>query len=75
MSDGEFKLAQIRLGRKYSMGLRYIRSMGGDTVLESDKARINLVGRIYPSWGRICPTRAAATTLEPDGDRINLAPT
>jgi hypothetical protein len=36
--------------------VRYIRSKVSDTLLEPDEARINLVGRIYPIWGRICPT-------------------
>jgi hypothetical protein len=39
--------------------------MGGKTVLEPNKTRINPVGQI-------CPTRAVATALEPNGDRINL---
>jgi hypothetical protein len=64
MSDGDFKLAQLQLGRIYPMGLGYIRSKGGGTVLEPDKAQINPVGQRYP-------TRAAATTLETDGGRIN----
>jgi hypothetical protein len=31
------------------MGLGYIRSGRGDTVLEPDDDRINLAGRIYPT--------------------------
>jgi hypothetical protein len=40
-------------------------------VLESDEARINPIGRIYPTWGQMCSTGAAATALEPDGGWIN----
>jgi hypothetical protein len=66
MSDGEFKLAQLRLGRIYPI-------KGGDTILEPDEARINLVGQIYLTWGRTYPIGAAATALEPDGGWINSA--
>jgi hypothetical protein len=66
MSDGEFKLAQIQLGRIYPWGSDISNQWGGDTVLEPDEARINPVGRIYP-------TRVAATALEPDGGQINPA--
>jgi hypothetical protein len=50
MYIGEFKLAQIQLGRIYLMGLGYIRSMVGDTVLKPDETRINSVGQICPTW-------------------------
>jgi hypothetical protein len=72
MSDGRFKLARVQLGQIYLMGLRYIRSGRGDTVLKPDEDRINPVGRRYPIWGRICLTGAVAMVLELDGDRINL---
>jgi hypothetical protein len=49
MSDGEFKLAQIWLGRIYPMGLGYIRSKVSDMLLEPDEAQINPVGYIQPS--------------------------
>jgi hypothetical protein len=39
---------------------------GGDTILEPDEARINLIGRI-------CSTGAAAMALKPDGGWINPA--
>jgi hypothetical protein len=55
------------------MGLGYIRLGRGDMVLEPDEDRINPVGRIYLTWGQICPIGAVATVLEPDGDRINPA--
>jgi hypothetical protein len=73
MSNGDFKLAQVRLGQIYPTGLEYIQSMVGDTILEPNEARINPVGRIYPTWGRICPTRVATTALELVIGRINLA--
>jgi hypothetical protein len=63
MSVGEFKLAQIQLGRIYLMELRYIQSMVGDTVLKPDETRINSVGQIYPTWV-VC--QASKTRRGPD---------
>jgi hypothetical protein len=59
------------IGQLCLMGLGYLRSMVGDTVLEPNEARINPGCRKYPTWGRICPTGATAMALEPDGGRIN----
>jgi hypothetical protein len=52
-------MAQLRLGRIYPV-------KKGDTVLEPNEARINLMGRICLTW-------AATMALEPDGGLINLA--
>jgi hypothetical protein len=41
------------------MGLGYIRSRRGATLLEPDEGQTYQVGRICPTWGRICPTRTA----------------
>jgi hypothetical protein len=59
-------MAQLRLGRIYLV-------KEGDTVLEPNEARINLMGRIYLTSCRICLTWVATTALEPDGGLINLA--
>jgi hypothetical protein len=47
MSDGRSKLARIWLGRIYPMGLGYICSMRGATLLEPDEGQTKLVGQIY----------------------------